>query len=144
MEVKRGPAASRPSFLHYCVMPMRPVITAAILALTTVAGAQATPSRGTLSGVVSRGPIAPVCVAEQPCDGPAANVRLVFVRQGTIAGRAVTNSAGRYRVSLEAGSYVVRRATVRVAFDRKLQPNHARVYAGRVTRVNFSIDSGIR
>jgi hypothetical protein len=124
-------------------MPMRSALAASIV-LLAVAGAQAAPSRGTVTGVVSRGPIAPVCVAEQACDEPAANVTLVFVRRGTTAGRAVANSAGRYRVRLAPGSYVVRRATVRAAFDRKLQPGRVRVNAGRVTRVNFSIDTGIR
>jgi hypothetical protein len=83
-------------------------------------------------------------VAEQPCDAPAANVRLLFVRDGAAVGRAVTNQDGRYRVRLPAGSYSVRRAAATAPVDRKLDPNRARVYAGRLTRVDFSIDTGIR
>jgi hypothetical protein len=115
------------------------------LALAFVAAAHATPQRGTLSGTVTRGPIAPVCVAEQPCDEPAANLTLVFTRNGSVAGRAVTNLAGHYRLRLPAGSYGVRRASVSAsAVDRKLQPNRVRVYAGRLTQADFAIDTGIR
>jgi hypothetical protein len=123
---------------------MRLVVLVSTVALALVAGAQASPSRGTLTGVVMRGPITPVCVAEQPCDEPAANVTLLFIRQGSVIVRTVTNAIGRYRVRLPAGAYGVRRATVRGAFDRKLEPNHARVYGGRLTRLDFSIDTGIR
>ena len=38
-----------------------------------------------------RGPIAPVCVAGQPCSEPAKNVTLVFVRNGRVARRTKTN-----------------------------------------------------
>jgi hypothetical protein len=123
---------------------MRLAITVSILALSSVAGAQATVGKGTLSGVVTRGPITPVCVAEQPCDEPAANVRLVFTRNDSVAGSATTDRAGDYRLRLPAGSYSVRRASVRTSVDRKLEPNHVRIYAGRSSRIDFSIDTGIR
>jgi hypothetical protein len=121
---------------------MRSAIAASTLCLIVVGGAQATAVRGTLSGVVMRGPIAPVCVAEQPCDEPAANVTLVFVRNGAVAGHAVTDRGGHYRLRLRAGSYTVRRATV-VGVDRRLEPNRIRIqrYA---TQIDFSIDTGIR
>jgi hypothetical protein len=37
----------------------------------------------------------------------------------------------------------VRRVTV-ATIDRKLEPNRVRVYAGRLTQRDFSIDTGIR
>ena len=123
---------------------MRAVLLLSGLALAFVAGAQATTGRGTLAGLVTRGPITPVCVAEQPCDAPAPNVRLLFSRNGAVFGRAITNQGGRYRLRLPPGSYGVRRAISAAAIDRKLNPNRARVYAGRLTRVDFSIDTGIR
>ena len=125
-------------------MPMRVVVLLSSVALVVAAGAQATPPRGTLTGIVTRGPITPVCVAEQPCDEPAANLKLLFKRNEVVVGRAVTNDAGRYRLRLPAGSYTVRRAGASGPFDRKLEPNHARVFAGRSARVDFSIDTGIR
>jgi hypothetical protein len=123
---------------------MRLVVLVSTVALALVAGAQASPSRGTLTGVVMRGPVTPVCVVEQPCDEPAANVTLLFIRNGAVIVRTVTNLQGRYRVRLPAGVYSVRRAVVGPTIDRKLEPNRARVYRGRLTRVDFSIDTGIR
>jgi hypothetical protein len=58
-------------------------------------------------------------------------------------GRAVTDSAGRYRLRLLAGVYAVRRPGP-LGIGRGIEPNHARVYAGRFVRVDFSIDTGIR
>jgi hypothetical protein len=113
------------------------------LALAVAAGAQATPSRGTLSGIVMRGPITPVCTLEQPCDEPAVHQALLFVRNGTTAARVVTDLDGRYRVRLVAGAYIVRRPSASTV-DRKLEPNRVRVRAGRIIRIDFSIDTGIR
>jgi hypothetical protein len=113
------------------------------LALVIVAGAQATVAPSGLRGVVVRGPISPMCVAEEPCTEPAANVTLLFSRNGRIVGRTVTDSAGRYRLRLAAGLYAVRRPGS-VTIGRGMEPDHARVYARRFVRVNFSIDTGIR
>jgi hypothetical protein len=122
---------------------MRVLVLLSSIALVVVAGAQATISRGTLTGVVMRGPIAPVCVAEQPCDEPAKHVTLVFSRNEHVAGRVVTDARGHYRVRLPAGLYSVRRPGA-TAIGRKLEPGRARVYAGRSVRIDFFIDTGIR
>jgi len=124
-------------------MQMRALVLLASLALVVAAGAQATIRRGSLHGVVKRGPITPVCVAEQPCDEPAKGVTLVFSRNDHAVGRVVTDDQGGYRLRLPAGLYAVRRLAA-ASIDRKLEPNHVRVYAGRATRVDFSIDTGIR
>jgi hypothetical protein len=124
-------------------MTMRVLLLISGLALVVAAGASATMRRGGLEGAVTRGPITPVCVVEQPCDEPAKNVTLLFSRNGQIAGRVVTDGAGRYRLRLPAGVYSVRRASA-AALDRKLEPNRVRVYATRLRRVDFSIDTGIR
>ena len=123
---------------------MRLAAMVSIAALAFAGGAHATPKRGTLSGTVMRGPVTPVCVAELPCDEPAANVTLLFIQKGAVITRAVTNLQGRYRVRLPAGGYTVRRAVASAPVDRNLEPNHARVYGGRLTRLDFSIDTGIR
>jgi len=122
---------------------MKVLIASLSLALALVAGAQATVAKSGLQGVVMRGPITPMCVAEEPCTEPAKNVTLLFSRNGRIAGRAVTDSAGRYRLRLPAGVYSVRRPGS-VGIGRGIEPNHARVYARRFVRVDFSIDTGIR
>src|SRR5262245_9475607 len=104
-------------------MAMPFVVVPLILALAVAAGAQGAPARGTLTGTVTRGPIAPLCVAEQPCDAPAPNVVLVFLRRGMTTVRTVTNAEGRYRVRLPVGLYTVRRSVVSTAVDRRLEPN---------------------
>ncbi len=123
---------------------MKIVIATLSLALVLVAGAaQASLVASGLRGVVMRGPISPMCVAEEPCTEPAANVTLLFSRNGRIVGRTVTDIAGRYRLRLPAGLYAVRRPGS-VTIGRGMEPDHARVYARRFVRVNFSIDTGIR
>src|SRR5205814_1920406 len=106
---------------------MKVLIASLSLALVLVAGAHATLARSGLHGVVMRGPISPMCVAEQPCTEPAGNVTLVFSRNGHIVGRAVTDNAGRYRLRLPVGVYAVRRPGA-VAIGRGMEPDHARVY----------------
>jgi hypothetical protein len=115
---------------------------AALAAFVAVTSAGAATSPSGLRGLVTRGPIAPICVAEQPCDGPAKNVTLVFSRNGRVV-RARTNEQGRYRVALAPGLYAVRLA-VRQTVGRGLEPSRARVVAGRFRRVDFSFDTGIR
>jgi hypothetical protein len=122
---------------------MKALVTAGAVALLGVGGAHATTIPNGLRGLVTRGPIAPVCIAEQPCSEPARNVTLLFSRNDHIVGRAVTDGAGHYRVRLPVGVYTVRRPGSSV-LGRKLSPNHARVYARRFARVDFSIDTGIR
>jgi hypothetical protein len=122
---------------------MRAAVVLASVALLAAGAAQATTVRSGLYGVVMRGPISPVCVAEQPCTEPARNVALLFSRDGRVIGRTVTDNAGRFRVRLPAGLYAVRRAASQ-GIDRRLDPNQARIRAGRFSRVDFLIDTGIR
>jgi len=120
---------------------MRTLAALAVILVASSAGA-ATSSSG-LRGLVTRGPIAPVCVAGQPCSAPAKDVTLVFSRNGRVVRRARTNERGRYRVVLAPGLYVVR-LTPKPAVGRGLEPVRARVLRARFRRVDFSIDTGIR
>ncbi len=91
-----------------------------------------------LHGTVTIGPTTPVCRAGQPCSKPAAHVRLTFAR-GTTVVRVVTDGAGRYRVSLAAGTWTVRASVgMRIAPERFVVPR-----APSATR-DFAIDTGIR
>src|SRR5690242_14804910 len=95
-----------------------------------------------LHGIVARGPIPPVCRVDDPCDEPAANVTLTFVRACVVAARVETGDAGGYRIRLAPGTYAVR---VRpVSKIGSVSPMRVRVIAGRMRRVDFAIDTGIR
>lgn len=120
---------------------MRALVALATLVAASAAGA-ATNASG-LHGLVTRGPVVPVCTAEQPCDGPAKNVTLVFSRDGRVVRRVATNEHGRYRVALPPGVYRVRLAARRTV-GRGLEPSRARVVPNRSRRVDFSFDTGIR
>jgi hypothetical protein len=122
---------------------MRALVLTSSLALVVVAGAQATLARGTLTGVVMRGPVTPVCAIEQPCSEPAKNVTLLFSRNEQVVGRVATDDQGRYRLRLRAGRYSVR-LPGSSALGRKLEPNRVRVVAARRTNIDFFIDTGIR
>jgi hypothetical protein len=115
---------------------MRRALVVGALTLLIAGAGEATTGSG-LYGKVTRGPIMPVCIAGQPCSGPAAGVTLKFVRNGAVAGQVRTRSDGKYRIGLAPGSYSVRGG-------RHLEPARVTVRSGRFRHVDFSIDTGIR
>src|SRR5205085_5151905 len=122
---------------------MRALVALAAAVAASSAGAAASTSSSGLRGLVTRGPITPVCVAGQPCSEPAKNVTLVFSRNSRVVRRARTNDQGRYRVALAPGLYAVR-LTPKPSIGRGLEPVRARVMRARFRRLDFSIDTGIR
>jgi hypothetical protein len=120
---------------------VRRIALIAFILAVAPAGAGTLPSG--LRGIVTRGPITPVCVSERPCDAPAKHVTLLFSRSGSVVGRATTDTEGRYRIQLPPGLYHVSR-TVVSNIGRGLKPDQVRVRPGRFVRVDFSIDTGIR
>ena len=121
---------------------MRRLLIVAVLAAAGSSSAAATTPSG-LYGFVRRGPIVPVCVAGQPCDGPAKRFPLVFWRNGKVAGRTTTSQTGAYRIRLAPGLYTVR-SSARPTIGRGAEPGRARVVSGRFRRVDFFFDTGIR
>ncbi len=123
-------------------------VAVALLAVVGAAPAWASGSatevaaRGTLYGILERGPTRPVCEAEEPCEAPAPGVRLSFLRAGRLVATVVTSRGGAYRIRLPAARYAVR--TSARPFGTIPTPPSARVVAGRSRRVDFLIDTGIR
>ena len=117
------------------------VIGLATLALAVPATSATTPSG--LRGIVTRGPVTPVCRVDVPCDEPAANVVLVFSQSGRVIARTTTGRAGGYRLTLRPGRYSVR-TTRRTGIGSGVMPASVLVPRGRVARVDFKIDTGIR
>ncbi|HXE92181.1 MAG TPA: hypothetical protein VN544_00040 [Gaiellaceae bacterium] len=113
------------------------------VALFLAPGAGAVAVQSGLHGIVTRGPIAPMCVAEQPCSAPAKNITLLFSRNGQVVARSKTDLAGRYHLRLRPGAYGVALTSTPKA-GRGLEPDHVRIRTGRYVRLDFSIDTGIR
>jgi hypothetical protein len=98
-----------------------------------------------LYGKVTRGPITPVCIANQPCYAPAAGVTLTFTRNANIVARIKTGPAGLYRIALAPGTYTVRELRPSTTLKPPvMKPLVVRVLAQLWTRQNFTIDTAIR
>ena len=115
------------------------------LALGSAGASAATkpPYASGLRGVVMRGPTKPVCLENESCDAPAANIDLQFRRGGVLVARVKTGVDGGYRVRLRPGVYTVRAGDVQ-PIARRFTPAEVRVPRGRVARVDFHIDTGIQ
>ena len=109
-----------------------------VLAGGAVGAAGASTTNSGLYGKVTRGPLAPVCVAEQPCSGPAAGVLLTFSRGGKAVGSTRSRQDGSYRIGLAPAVYKIKLSA------RSFEPSQVTVRSGRFRHVDFSIDTGIR
>lgn len=117
---------------------MRPLLVACVAAAAlAVSGISSATLRSGLYGHVTRGPITPVCYAEQPCTAPAANAVIVFSQGQRQVARVITSSTGTYRIHLAPGLYALRGG-------KSIDPATIRVRSGRKVRVDLSIDTGIR
>lgn len=103
---------------------------------------------GTLAGVVTIGPNCPVEQANNPCPTPpdayAARKVLVYdAEHAQVLNTVDINSQGLYAISLAPGNYVV--DLKKVGIDRSGDvPKPITITANTTTRVDISIDTGIR
>ena len=111
--------------------------TIAAITASTFAPSSTVAPRSGLYGVVTRGPITPVCVAEQPCSVPAKGLLLRFTSADTTT-TTRTNDDGAYRIRLRAGTYRV------AAASGQVMPTLAHVQPRHFSHVDFNIDTGIR
>jgi hypothetical protein len=93
--------------------------------------------RSGVEGIVLRGPIAPVCTTESPCDAPASGVTVQALQSGNVVATTTTDHNGRFTLSLDAGDYTVRPLG-------RTDPQQIHVTASKLTEVAFLIDTGIR
>jgi len=113
----------------------------AVPVLLVTAGAAhvaAAPVTG-VRGLVLRGPIRPVCAAEQPCTAPAKKVVLHFVGSYT-SGWTRTDATGHYALALVPGAYTVKIPSSKFGY----RPRTVTVRASRMSVLNITIDTGIR
>ena len=113
-----------------------------LVLLTLALPAAATTSPSGVRGIVLRGPTQPVCREGVPCDAPAPNVVLRFSQAGRVVARVTTGSTGGYRVLLAPGRYAV--STGQRTIGVGLTPRFVVVPGGRIARVVFHLDTGIR
>jgi len=105
-------------------------------------------THGTLSGIVTIGPNCPVEQIGNPCPTPpdAFAQRKVLVYNATGAQLLFTvdiNSQGFYAIDLEPGKYLV--DLKRIGVDKVAGvPRSIDIQANATTRVDISIDTGIR
>jgi hypothetical protein len=92
-------------------------------------------------GVVTKGPIVPVCRAGEACTAPV-QVTLIFHR-GSHAYRTRSGRDGRYRILLAPGYYTVT-TLERIGTTRNIRPKAVHVRWAHVDRLDFAIDTGIR
>jgi hypothetical protein len=112
-----------------------------VIALGVLAAAAPASAAAIVSGTVVLDPAQPVCRVGHPCTRPLAHFKLVFWRHGKVVARVVTDSKGRYRVTLPPAIYGV---TTPSRPRTGLRPQRITVPSlPRVTR-NFRFDAGIR
>jgi hypothetical protein len=110
------------------------------LALVLAAPAGSASTSG-LRGIVRKP--TPVCLQNDPCDGAAAGVAIVFSRNGKAVKRVTSRAHGRYSVALAPGTYSLTSPDV-VSVRGRVIPSRVRVYAGRYRRIDVFVDTGVR
>jgi hypothetical protein len=92
-----------------------------------------------LFGVVTRGPLTPVCRAGVPCTAPYAHATIVFSRAGLVR-RVTTDANGKYRIGLAPGRWSLRVQNAHFG----ARPSTVSVPSARYAKLNVSVDTGIR
>jgi hypothetical protein len=115
------------------------MVVFALVCVFAAAGASAAETpRVPLHGIVKKA-VAGTCLQDDPCDGIARQLTLVFSRHGRAVARATTNSRGQYRMRLRAGRYSVRVA----ASSLPVRPDRVRIGSTPRT-INFFVGHKVR
>jgi len=93
-----------------------------------------------LYGLVTHGPVTPVCRVDAPCTAPFVRATLLFSRPGTTTRRVTTDAKGRYRIALLPGRWSLRVQNAHFGW----KPTSVTVPRGRYGHVNVNVDTGIR
>jgi hypothetical protein len=106
-------------------------------------GSPTAPSGTGLSGVVYRGPVAPVCALDQPCEAPFSAG--FSIQRGTTRVAAFQSDAqGHFEVRLSPGSYVVVPDADAAIISPKSQTKEVTVGPVGLTMIDLHFDTGIR
>ena len=119
-------------------------VLALIVAVGTACDQPLSPTTETgLTGVVVRGPIAPVCQIDRPCNAPFSAAFDVFENARRVAG-FTSDAEGRFTVMLPAGAYRVVPAADAPILQRPAQVRTVEVLSVGLTQVRLEFDTGIR
>jgi hypothetical protein len=100
---------------------------------------------GRLAGTVTQGPVSPLGGRGQPLSEPAGGVRILIEdMSGHQVGSVVTDNQGRYQVELPEGTYRVKMPPLPGLKFTKDLPATVGIGAGRDSRLDIYIDTGIR
>lgn len=102
-----------------------------------------TPLDTGLTGLVLRGPIAPVCTTDQPCDAPFA-ATFTVTRAGRSVRRFASAADGTFTVLLEPGSYRIVPAPDAPIISPTTQVQDVVVGDSGLTTDTLFFDTGIR
>jgi len=122
--------------------------TAGILALPVLlwaaaCGSPTAPTSTGVAGTVFRGPVAPVCAVNQPCEAP---FKASFsVQRGTTRVTSFqSDEQGHFEVRLSPGSYVVVPEADAPIISPQSQTREVTVGTNGLTMVDLHFDTGIR
>lgn len=121
---------------------------AILIALAAIAacGSPAAPTLTTgLTGTVTRGPIAPVCQVNVPCDAPfAAGFTVTGAATATIVAHFRSDADGRFTVYLVPGPYRIVPDADAPIIAPTLQVKKVTVGRSGLSDVHLDFDTGIR
>ena len=122
---------------------IRTLVVIVVSALLACASTTPSPATG-LTGVVTRGPITPVCRVDVPCDAPF-SARFVVQRAGRQVAEFQSDSMGQFTVYLAPGAYtVVPNADAPIISPSSQVKSVTVGDTGLLTVVRLTFDTGIR
>jgi Carboxypeptidase regulatory-like domain len=132
---------------RFLVMAMLPIVCGcANNEGATRPGAREQTQAGSLFGAVVRGPTCPAQTPNAPCPSePASGVNLIVLTQaGKEVATVVTDRDGKYGVTLPPGRYRIELGPLRGIEFTKDVPATLTIHTGRATRLDITIDTGMR
>jgi hypothetical protein len=115
----------------------------ALVLLPAGCGSPTAPLATGLTGTVWRGPVAPVCAFNQPCEAPFSAGFTVQRGTARVAGFR-SDAQGHFEVRVSPGNYVVVPDADAAIISPKAQTKDVTVSDNGLTMVDLHFDTGIR